>query len=300
MVGGSLTMAASEASASGCDSPVFTGCVLINNGTRDVHSFRLQVIQPNGHSWSRCLTGTRPGGNTSYYPGVWFSQRDAVFTTAYTGGNCEGWSKTDNCGLLASCSGSGTPPAAVTSPSASLSGAPSASPSAAGRVTAASPSSMPSAHASVKTLPPSRLCAVLDSAAARLVLADPRQAPRVAPAQSTAPESCGYASGDRTSLLTLTPSTRSYDTERSAARSLVRDPASAGMRDVKVTGVTGLGQAGFSERAEVLQPRQSVSFVVWSAGSRVWVLTLAQPVGAKDGADRLVPLARQITPRLAG
>lgn len=198
------------------------------------------------------------------------------------------------CGLLASCSGSGssTSPAAVASPTAS--------PSAAGQVTTVLPSAAPSAAASVRTLPPSRLCAVLDEAAARLVLTDPLPAPRVAPGKGTAPNSCSYASGDRTALLTLSPSTRSYDAERAASRSLVGDPASAGMRDVKVTEVTGLGQAAFSETTEVLQPPQSVDFVVWKAGSRVWVLTLAQPAGAKDGADGLVTLARRITPRLAG
>ncbi|WP_405767619.1 hypothetical protein [Streptomyces sp. NBC_01538] len=198
------------------------------------------------------------------------------------------------CGLLVSCSGSSssTSPAAVTSPTAS--------PSSAGQVTTVSPSAVPSAAASVRTLPPSRLCAVLDRTAARLVLTDPLPAPRVAPGKGTAPDSCSYASGDRTALLTLTPSTRSYDAERAASRSLVGDPASAGMRDVKVTEVTGLGQAAFSETTEVLQPPQSVDFVVWKAGSRVWVLTLAQPAGAKDGADGLVTLARRITPRLAG
>lgn len=185
------------------------------------------------------------------------------------------------CGLLASCSGSSTSPVISTAPS----GAPTASPSAA---------------ASVRTLPPSRLCAVLDRTAARLVLTDPLPAPRVAPGKGAAPESCSYVSGDRTALLTLSPSTRSYDAERAAMHSLVADPASAGMRDVQVTEVTGLGQAAFSETAEVLQPRQRVAFVVWRAGSHVWVLTLAQPAGAKDGADGLASLARRITPRLGG
>jgi hypothetical protein len=204
------------------------------------------------------------------------------------------------CGLLASCSGSSTSPAISTGPSGTPTASPNPAPRAAGQVTAGSPSAVPSAAASVRTLPPSRLCAVLDEAAARLVLTDPLRAPRVAPGKGTAPDSCSYASGDRTTLLTLSPSARSYDAERSASHSLVGDPASAGMRDVKVTEVAGLGQAAFSESAEVLEPRQSVTFVVWRAGSHVWVLTLAQPVGAKDGADRLVPLARRITPRLAG
>lgn len=97
IAGGSLTLTAGEASAvPTCNSPALTGCVQINNNTRDIHSYRLQVIQPNGHSWTRCLIGVRPGGWTSRYPGVWFSYRDAVFTSVYTGNNCEGWSKTSN------------------------------------------------------------------------------------------------------------------------------------------------------------------------------------------------------------
>ncbi|WP_217213788.1 hypothetical protein [Streptomyces sp. AC550_RSS872] len=97
LAGGSLTLSAGQASAAPeCHSPVFTGCVRINNGTWKVHSFRLTVVQPNGRSWNRCLTGTRPNGTQTNYPDVWFSQRDAVFTTAYTGNNCEGWSKTDD------------------------------------------------------------------------------------------------------------------------------------------------------------------------------------------------------------
>ncbi|GAA3808881.1 hypothetical protein GCM10022403_048710 [Streptomyces coacervatus] len=97
LAGGSLTMASGEASAaSTCNSPPLTGCVQIQNGTYNVRSVRLYVTEPNGHAWTRCLTGTTPLGHISYYPDVWFSGRDAVNTTAYTGGNCEGWSKTDN------------------------------------------------------------------------------------------------------------------------------------------------------------------------------------------------------------
>ncbi|WP_369171269.1 hypothetical protein AB5J49_26700 [Streptomyces sp. R28] len=192
------------------------------------------------------------------------------------------------CGLLASCSsGSASPAAAGTSPTG------------AAQVTTVSPdpAATPSVNSSPKTLPPSRLCAVLDRSAARQVLTDPKQAPRVAPNKGTAPDSCSYTSGDGTAMLTLNPSTRSYAAELSAAHSLVRDPASAGMRDVKVTEVDGLGQGAFSETTQVLRPRQNVAYVVWRAGSRTWVLTLAETAGAK-GADRLVSLARQITPRL--
>jgi hypothetical protein len=155
----------------------------------------------------------------------------------------------------------------------------------------------PAAISSPKTLPPSRLCTVLDRSAARQVLTDPKQAPRVAPGKGTAPDSCSYTSGNGMNLLTLNPSARSYDAEVSASHRLVRDPASAGMRDVKVTEVAGLGRGAFRETVVVLQPLQDVAYVVWRAGSRTWVLTLAETGGAK-AADRLVSLARQLTPRL--
>ncbi|WP_217213790.1 hypothetical protein [Streptomyces sp. AC550_RSS872] len=159
------------------------------------------------------------------------------------------------------------------------------------------PTATPAVTSSPKTLPPSHLCTVLDRSAARQVLTDPKQAPRVAPQKGTALDSCSYTSGDGTAMLTLNPSARSYSAELSAAHRLVRDPASAGMRNVKVTEVTGLGQGAFSETVQVLHPPQDVAYVVWHAGSKVWVLTLAETAGAK-GADRLVSLARQITPRL--
>ncbi|MFF4356984.1 hypothetical protein [Streptomyces sp. NPDC001604] len=188
------------------------------------------------------------------------------------------------CGLLTSCSTGSASPVAASAP-----------PSRAAQGTSSSPA--PTVDSSPKTLPPSRLCRVLDESAARLVLTAPKQAPRVAPNKGTAPDSCSYASGDGTAMLTLNPSARSYEAEVSASHNLVRDPASAGMRDVKATEVTGLGQGAFRETAQVLQPPQNVAYVVWRAGSRTWVLTLAETAGATD-ADRLVSLARQITPRL--
>ncbi|WP_405813440.1 hypothetical protein OG241_02845 [Streptomyces sp. NBC_01390] len=48
----------------------------------------------------------------------------------------------------------------------------------------------------------------------------------------------------------------------------------------------------------MLQPGQTVTFVVWRDGFRTWLLTLARFPAAKDGAEGLVPLARQLTPRL--
>ncbi|MHC5908542.1 hypothetical protein ACVNF4_32375 [Streptomyces sp. S6] len=97
LAAGSLTLATGVASASTpiCSSPPLTGCVQINNQTHNVHSVRLQVIEPNGHSWTRCLIGTAPGRETAYAD-VHFANHDSVFTTGYSAGNCEGWSKVND------------------------------------------------------------------------------------------------------------------------------------------------------------------------------------------------------------
>ncbi|MFI6009658.1 hypothetical protein ACIBAG_12685 [Streptomyces sp. NPDC051243] len=106
MVGGSLTLTATEAGAAtfppprpiphaACNSPVFTACVAISNHSVDAHSWRISVTEPNGHRWNRCLQGNQPG-ETSYYPSVWFSNSDQVLLTAYRGGSCEGWSQNDD------------------------------------------------------------------------------------------------------------------------------------------------------------------------------------------------------------
>ncbi|MEV6948944.1 hypothetical protein AB0N07_44945 [Streptomyces sp. NPDC051172] len=100
LAGGSLTLAAGEASAvpvpgPPCNSPVFTACVEIVNQSVDASSWRISVTEPNGHSWNRCLTGARPH-ETSYYTSVWFSNSDKASLTAYRGGNCEGWSRNDD------------------------------------------------------------------------------------------------------------------------------------------------------------------------------------------------------------
>lgn len=193
------------------------------------------------------------------------------------------------CALLASCSSGSASPASP------------APPSAASQVSTVSPA--PSVSPSAKTLPPSRLCSAFDKSAARQVLTDPKQASRVAPGKGEAPDSCGYTSGDGSAMLTLTPSARSYAAELSAAHSLVRDPVAAGMRDVKVTEVDGLGQAAFRETAQVIKPPQDVAFVVWRAGSRTWVLTLAESrsssgSGKAQDTDALLESARRLTPRL--
>ncbi|MBD0842347.1 hypothetical protein [Streptomyces sp. TRM68416] len=194
------------------------------------------------------------------------------------------------CGLLASCSTGGASSATA-----------DASPAGAGRTAVSpDPAVTPSGSSSPKTLPPSPLCTVLDRSVARQVLVDPKQAPRLAPGKGTALDSCSYTSGDGTAMLTLNPSDRSYAAELSAAHSLVRDPASAGLRDVRFTEVAGLGQGAFRERAHVLQPKQNVAYAVWRAASRTWVLTLADTSSRAPGDERLVPLARKITPRLPG
>ncbi|MFJ7041889.1 hypothetical protein ACIQVC_00560 [Streptomyces sp. NPDC101112] len=106
LAGGALTLAAGGASAAtippprpfptpACNSPALTACVKIVNQSVDANSWRINVTQPNGHSWNRCLTGSRPG-KTSYYTSVWFSNSDRVSLTAYRGGNCEGGTRNDN------------------------------------------------------------------------------------------------------------------------------------------------------------------------------------------------------------
>lgn len=186
------------------------------------------------------------------------------------------------CALLTSCSGGDT--ATTAAPQ-----------SPAPQVATASPA--PTATPKVKTAPSSQLCAVLDLTAARTVRTDLRSSPRVAPNKGKATDACSYAAADGTALLTLNPGARSYDKERSAAHSLVGDPASAGMSGVRVDEVAGLGQAAFGESGHLVQQKQDIAYVVWRSNSRVWVLTLAEAGGVK-GADRLVPLARRIAPRL--
>lgn len=187
------------------------------------------------------------------------------------------------CALLTSaCTGAHTSPVGEAVQRKTVSPAPAASPTPA-----------------VKTLPPSHLCSVLDLTAARKVRPDLRPAPRVGPDKGTAPDVCTYATTGGTALLSLNPATLTYAAERTAARSLVEDPASADMRDVQVTEVPGLGRPAFEERGYATRQAQYMAYLVWYEGSRAWVLTLAQTDTSK-GADHLTALARQITPRLPG
>ena len=100
LAGGSLTLAAGEASAipvpnPPCNSPVFTACVAISNHSVDASSWRISVTEPNGHRWNRCLQGGREH-TTSHWTNVWFSNSDQVSLTAFRGGSCEGWSRNDD------------------------------------------------------------------------------------------------------------------------------------------------------------------------------------------------------------
>lgn len=183
------------------------------------------------------------------------------------------------CGLLTACAGgSPAPVAGSTTPAPAVS--PSAEPS-----------------PSVKIAPTSALCAALDLSAAQTVSASLQASPRVAANQGDTPDACSYASADGSALLTLAPAMRSYDEELALARTLVRDPASSGMRDVRVQEVAGIGQAAFSESGYVLQQQQNLAYVVWRSGSRAWVLTLADAAHAGD-LGRLGSVAKQIGQRL--
>lgn len=154
--------------------------------------------------------------------------------------------------------------------------------------------------APVKTLPPSPLCTVLTEAVAERLIADARLLGRVSPNKGDAPDVCNYAAADGTSTLSLTPATRTYSAELSAAHDLSAHPAPAGMRDVRVDLVRGLGQQAFRETAYQTQAGQHITFVVWTSGAKTWVLTftttatsLTAPVTVPD--DKVVQAARSIT-----
>ncbi|WBO65030.1 hypothetical protein [Streptomyces camelliae] len=155
----------------------------------------------------------------------------------------------------------------------------------------------------VKTLPPSRLCTVLTEDVAKRVVTDARFTAQVGPDKGAAPDVCSYAGADGRSMLSLTPASRTYDAELSAAHGLRANPAPAGMSDVRIDPVSGLGRQAFRESAHQSQEQQQITFVVWNAGARTWVLTYATaapgstaPTAVPD--DKAVQLARSLTAKL--
>lgn len=161
----------------------------------------------------------------------------------------------------------------------------------------------PSPAGSMKTLPPSRLCTVLTTSAAKQLIADARLQARVSPNNGDAPEICSYAAADGKSTLALTPASRAYKAELSAAHDLTANPASAGMRDVRVDPVSDLGRQAFRETSYQIQAQQHITFVVWNSGTRTWVLTFATtadtsatPATVSD--DKVIQVARSITAKL--
>ncbi|MER5429441.1 hypothetical protein [Streptomyces sp. NPDC002588] len=169
-------------------------------------------------------------------------------------------------------------------------------PSAAAGTTA--PVAAPTPSGSMKTLPPSRLCSTaLTTSAAEQLIADPRLQTRLSPAKGEAPDGCSYVAADERSTLALTPASRTYAAELSAAHALSGDPASAGMRDVRVETVSDLGRQAFRETSYQIQAGQHITFVVWDSGAGTWVLTFATTA---DGvpSDKVVQVARSITAKL--
>lgn len=174
-------------------------------------------------------------------------------------------------------------------------------PSSAGDTTAAVTDAGPSGP--VKTLPPSQLCTALTADAAKQIIADARPTAQVSPDKGEAPDVCGYASVDGRSMLSVTSASRAYDAELSAAHDLKSDPASAGMRDVRVEAVSDLGRRAFRETAYQVKAGQHLTFVVWNSGARTWVLTFAatadistRPAPVSD--DKVVEAARSISAKL--
>ncbi|MCZ0997521.1 DUF3558 family protein [Streptomyces mirabilis] len=155
----------------------------------------------------------------------------------------------------------------------------------------------------MKTLPPSHLCTVLTEDVAERLVDDARFTAQVGPDKGAAPDVCDYAAADGKATVSLTPASRAYAAELSAAHALRTNPAVAGMRDVRVDTVSRLGRQSFRETAYQVQARQHLTFVVWNAGARTWVLTFATtgdtsttPTTASD--DKVVEVARSITAKL--
>ncbi|MEV6478805.1 hypothetical protein [Streptomyces sp. NPDC051576] len=158
------------------------------------------------------------------------------------------------------------------------------------------PSAAPVAGA-VRTAPPSHLCTALTPAAAERLITDARPTIQAAPDKGRAPDVCGYAAADGTATLSLTPASRAYDTELSAAHDLRAHPSSAGMREVRVDPVGDLGRHAFRETAYQIQARQHLTFVVWTTGARTWVLTLGT-AASTEPHDEVAQVARSITAKL--
>ncbi|MET8976434.1 hypothetical protein ABZX85_12540 [Streptomyces sp. NPDC004539] len=184
------------------------------------------------------------------------------------------------CALLAACDSTSHPTSsAVGSPSPATSSGPSPE---------------------MKTLPPSRLCAVLTADAARGLVTGARLTSQVAPDQGPAPDVCTYTAADGAATVSLTPATRAYAAELAAAHSLRADPAPAGMSGVRVDTVTGLGTRAFRETAYQTQTGQRITFTVWDAGTRTWVLTYATAAGTPGAPpavadDAVVKVAKSLS-----
>ncbi|WP_033284242.1 hypothetical protein [Streptomyces sp. NRRL F-525] len=168
---------------------------------------------------------------------------------------------------------------------------------------AAAATSAPSPTPSMKTLPPSKLCTVLTKGVAERLITDARLAARVSPNKGAAPDVCDYTSADGRSTLSLTPASRTYAAELSAAHNLAANPTSAGMRDVRVDTVDAVGRQAFRETAYQTQAKQQLTFVVWNTGSRNWVVTLATDAPSETTPttaphDTVVQVARSITGKL--
>ncbi|WP_406127458.1 hypothetical protein [Streptomyces sp. NBC_00989] len=123
------------------------------------------------------------------------------------------------------------------------------------------------------------------------------------PNKGAAPDVCDYTSADGRSTLSLTPASRTYAAELSAAHNLSANPSPAGMRDVRVDTVDALGRRAFRETAYQTQAKQQLTFVVWNAGSRNWVLTYATTAStsaapATVSDDKVAGAARSITTKL--
>ncbi|WP_416979604.1 hypothetical protein [Streptomyces sp. T028] len=161
----------------------------------------------------------------------------------------------------------------------------------------------PAVADSVKTASPSRLCSVLTVGTAKQLVAEARPTARVSPGKGDTSDICRYASADGKSMLSLGPASRAYDAELSAAHHQMANPASDGMRDVRIDPVSGLGLHAFRKTAHQVKARRHITLVVWNAGARTWVLTFATAANtsttpATVSEDKVLQVARSITSKL--